>query len=76
MRWGVRAHDLCPRGAAFACRNAVRWAWVGLRGLESPELANDVLEIVTVSSARLYGSRSYRNQKLIDGVRKAVKEAQ
>ena len=35
-----------------------------------------VPEILTVFSARLYGSRSHRNQKLIDGVRKAVKEAQ
>jgi putative resolvase len=35
-----------------------------------------VLEIVTVFSARRYGSLSHRNQKLIDGVRQAVKEAQ
>jgi putative resolvase len=40
------------------------------------DLANDVLEIITVFSARLYGSRSHRNQKLIDGVRRAVQEAQ
>ncbi|MDY0976805.1 IS607 family transposase [Massilia sp. CFBP9012] len=40
------------------------------------ELASDVLEIITVFSARLYGSRSHRNQKLIDGVRAAVKESQ
>jgi len=40
------------------------------------ELANDVREIITVFSARLYGSRSHRNQKLIDDVRQAVKEAQ
>jgi excisionase family DNA binding protein len=40
------------------------------------ELASDVLEIVTVFSARLYGSRSRKNQKLIDGVRNAVKDAQ
>jgi predicted site-specific integrase-resolvase len=40
------------------------------------ELANDVLEIITLFSARLYDSRSHRNQKLIDGVRQAVKEAQ
>lgn len=39
------------------------------------ELTNDVLEIITVFSARLYDSRSHRNQKLIDGVRQAVKEA-
>jgi predicted site-specific integrase-resolvase len=40
------------------------------------DLASDVLEIVTVFSARLYGSRSHKNQKLIDGVRNAVKDAQ
>jgi len=40
------------------------------------ELANDVLEIITVFSARLYGSRSHKNRKLIEGVRAAVKEAQ
>jgi predicted site-specific integrase-resolvase len=40
------------------------------------DLANDVLEIITVFSARLYGSRSHRNQTLIDGVRRAVQEAQ
>ncbi|MCS0617041.1 IS607 family transposase, partial [Massilia kyonggiensis] len=40
------------------------------------DLANDVLEIITVFSARLYGSRSHRNQKLIDGMRRAVQEAQ
>lgn len=40
------------------------------------ELASDVLEIITVFSARLYGSRSHRNQKLIDAVRTAVKDSQ
>jgi predicted site-specific integrase-resolvase len=39
------------------------------------DLAKDVLEIITVFSARLYGSRSRKNQKLIDGVRKAVEDA-
>ena len=29
------------------------------------ELANDVLEIITVFSSRLYGSRSHKNKKLI-----------
>jgi predicted site-specific integrase-resolvase len=32
------------------------------------DLAKDVLEIITVFSARLYGSRSRKNQKLLDGV--------
>jgi len=36
------------------------------------DLAKDVLEIITVFSARLYGSRSRKNQKLLDGVRQAV----
>jgi predicted site-specific integrase-resolvase len=38
------------------------------------DLAKDVLEIITVFSARLYGSRSRKNQKLLDGVKKAVEE--
>lgn len=38
------------------------------------ELAQDVLEILTVFSARLYGSRSRKNQKLLDGVKHAVEE--
>ncbi|MGQ9905226.1 MAG: IS607 family transposase [Anaerolineae bacterium] len=40
------------------------------------DLAKDVLEIITVFSARLYGSRSHRNQKLLDGVKKAVEASQ
>jgi excisionase family DNA binding protein len=40
------------------------------------DLARDVLEIITVFSARLYGSRSHRNQKLLDGVRQAVEASQ
>ena len=39
------------------------------------DLATDVLEIVTVFSARLYGSRSRKNQKLLDGVKRAVEES-
>jgi len=40
------------------------------------DLAKDVLEIITVFSARLYGSRSRKNQKLLDGVRQAVEAVQ
>ena len=36
------------------------------------ELAKDVLEIITVFSARLYGSRSKKNQRLIEAMRRAV----
>jgi predicted site-specific integrase-resolvase len=40
------------------------------------DLAKDVLEIITVFSARLYGSRSHKNQKLLDEVKKAVEASQ
>ncbi len=39
------------------------------------ELAQDVREIITVFSARLYGSRSRKHQKLLDDVKHAVEEA-
>jgi putative resolvase len=40
------------------------------------DLAKDVLEIITVFSARLYGSRPRKNQKLLEGVKKAVEDSQ
>ena len=46
----------------------------GERSFEE-ELASDVLEIVTVFSARMYGARSHRNKKLIEGVTKAVDDS-
>jgi predicted site-specific integrase-resolvase len=45
------------------------------RGEEVPfeeELAQDVLEIITVCSARLYGSRSHKNKKLLADIKNAV----
>jgi Resolvase, N terminal domain len=39
------------------------------------DLAKDVLEIIAVFSARLYGARSRKNQKLLDGVRRAVEDS-
>lgn len=39
------------------------------------ELASDVLEIITVFSARLYGSRSRKNKKLIENLEKATHDA-
>lgn len=38
------------------------------------ELASDVLEIITVFSARLYGSRSHKNKKLMDNLKRAVED--
>jgi putative resolvase len=36
------------------------------------ELAKDVLEIITVFSARLYGSRSHKNKKLIEELKRVA----
>ena len=38
------------------------------------DLANDVIEIVTVFSARLYGSRSHKNKKVMDQLREVAAE--
>jgi predicted site-specific integrase-resolvase len=39
------------------------------------ELASDVLEIITVFSARLYGSRSRKNKTLIENLEKVTQDA-
>ena len=39
------------------------------------DLATDVLEIITVFSARLYGSRSKKNKRILEGVVKVVEDA-
>ena len=38
------------------------------------DLAQDVLEIITVFSARLYGSRSHKNKKLVEELKNAASE--
>jgi putative resolvase len=38
------------------------------------DLVQDVLEIITVFSARLYGSRSDKNKKLLDALKEAANE--
>ena len=38
------------------------------------ELARDVLEIITVFSGRLYGSRSHRNRKLVEELQQAAED--
>lgn len=38
------------------------------------ELVTDVLEIITVFSARLYGSRSHKNRKVVEQLKEAAKE--
>lgn len=42
---------------------------------EEDDLAHDVLEIITAFSARLYGSRSPRNRKLLNGMRNALEDS-
>lgn len=39
------------------------------------DLATDVLEMITVFSTRLYGSRSRKNKKLLDGIKQAVEDS-
>jgi len=39
------------------------------------ELASDVLEIITVFSARLYGSRSHKNKKLLENLERTLSDA-
>ena len=36
------------------------------------ELVKDVLEIITVFSARLYGSRSHKNKKIIEELKEVA----
>ena len=38
------------------------------------DLAHDVLEIITVFSARLYGSRSHKNKQLVEELQKVAKD--
>ena len=38
------------------------------------DLAKDVLEIITVFSARLYGSRSHKNKRLMENLKKAAQD--
>lgn len=38
------------------------------------DLAQDVLEIITVFSARLYGSRSHKNKQLVEELQKIAKD--
>ena len=41
----------------------------------SETLARDVLEVLTVFSARLHGARSHRNRRLLDDLRKTAESA-
>lgn len=44
----------------------------GEDGTFEEDLAKDVLEIITVFSARLYGSRSHKNKKLMNKLQNAI----
>lgn len=45
----------------------------GEEGSFEEELAKDVLEIITVFSARLYGARSHKNKKLVEAAKVLLK---
>ena len=45
----------------------------GKEGSFEEELAKDVLEIITVFSARLYGARSHKNKKLVEAAKVLLK---
>jgi excisionase family DNA binding protein len=38
------------------------------------DLASDVIEIITVFSARLYGNRSHKNKKIVEALQKVAKD--
>ncbi len=38
------------------------------------DLASDILEIITVFSARLYGSRSHKNKKIVEELKEVAKQ--
>ena len=40
------------------------------------DLAQDMLEIITIFNARLYGSRNRKNQQIIHGMHKVLKETE
>lgn len=46
---------------------------VGVASRREEDLASDVLEIITVFAARLYGSRSHKNKKIVEEL-KAISE--
>lgn len=71
---GRRRYDL-EFHAPELVRRTIAYALVSSHD-QKDDLAKDVLEIITVFSARLYGARSRKNQKLLDGVRAAVEASQ
>lgn len=40
------------------------------------DIAQDMLEIITIFNARLYGSRNRKNQQLIHGMHKVLRETE
>ena len=50
-------------------------SWTKARTTFEEDLAKDVLEVITVFSARLDASRSRKNQQLLEGIKRAVEES-
>ncbi|AJF08103.1 MerR family DNA-binding transcriptional regulator [Geoalkalibacter subterraneus] len=79
---GHRRYDLAKlrpemfRAEEAAARRTIAYARVSSHDQKDDlERQKQVLEIITVFSARLYGSRSRKNQKSLDSVKKAVEDA-
>jgi hypothetical protein len=66
-------YDALCYGASFCMKKK----GVGRHSCESTveeDLASDVLEIITVFSAMLYGSRSHKNKQIVEQLKDVAKE--
>ncbi|THC45637.1 hypothetical protein [Massilia sp. Mn16-1_5] len=76
---GQRRHDLTALCHGFAYTASAPRLMIAYARFYSHDQRTDLerqKQVLELYCARLYGSRSYRNQKLIEGGRQAVREAQ
>ena len=67
--YAARHLALCPPQTLLSAPVPAR---VGYQVPREEELAQDVLEIITVCSARLYGARSHKHKRVIETLRDTV----
>ena len=77
LKFAGKLPPLSATHAARLEREAVAYYETGFHPTASLEAARNLRRetMAAIKTARLYGSRSHRNQKLLDGVRKAVEES-
>ena len=64
-------HDFPHHGTVY--KYFQKWERLGIwKKIFEEDLAQDVLEIITVFSARLYGSRSHKNKTLVKELREVA----